>query len=128
MNENQIKSRIFVPYLKKAFVGAFIYAPHDTLTAGIPDIIMIYKSRLFVYELKLYRKNNFPRKRQLSVLKMISNAGGNSYIVYLSKDLITDDNMLIKRYKDIIKSIDIKDIMGYQALFLLLYNDVNITL
>lgn len=102
MTENQIKRLKFVPLLQKKFKRAFIYCPHDTLTAGIPDVIMLHKKKLHAFELKM--RGETLLHQQVIVLKAIMQAGGLSYIVYLSENPfnITDDRKAMQ-------SICIKD-------------------
>ena len=126
MNENQIKRKVFVPFLKTLYKGAFIYLPHDNYTAGIPDVIMLHHAKLYAYELKMLRKNNVPRHQQLTILKLISMAGGNAFVVYLSKNFITDDKMPMLEYNSIIKDRQQFKIKRYFALFLSLYKNKKI--
>ena len=70
---------IQTPILKKlrALEGSYWFKIHDIITAGIPDIIGLYKGRFIAIEVK--RPGEKPTMLQYRILDIIRMAGGLAY-------------------------------------------------
>lgn len=84
MKETELKNKV-IRMLRREFPDAWFFKASDKFTAGIPDIIGCYQSRMFGIELKV--PPNKVTQLQLYELNRIVFSGGIAGVCYSVDDV-----------------------------------------